>query len=127
MNEGLSSPDVFPFLNVRSVLFDVVLEVTVIFDPFVIFDPVPLPPVAVASNVDRVYTVAAVVRTKATPKIIAINNLLSMEESSDSTIYALHSSKSVVQPNKPLGGSVVTVDILTRSVYPKTSCFIPPY
>jgi hypothetical protein len=50
-----------------------------------------------------------------------------MEESSDSTIYALHSSKSVVQPNKPLGGSVVTVDILTRSVYPKTSCFIPPY
>jgi hypothetical protein len=39
MNEGLSSPDVFPFLNVRSVLFDVVLEVTVIFDPFVIFDP----------------------------------------------------------------------------------------
>jgi len=40
MNEGLSSPDVFPFLNVRSVLFDVVLEVTVKFDPFVIFDPV---------------------------------------------------------------------------------------
>ena len=39
MNEGLSSPDVFPFFNVRSVLFDVVLEVTVVFDPFVIFDP----------------------------------------------------------------------------------------
>lgn len=44
----------------------------------VIFDPVPLPPVAVAANVHHVYTVAAVVRTKATPKIIAINNLISM-------------------------------------------------
>jgi hypothetical protein len=33
----MNEPDVFPF--VRSVLFDVVLEVTVIFDPFVIFGP----------------------------------------------------------------------------------------
>jgi hypothetical protein len=33
----MNEPDVFPF--VRSVLFDVVLEVTFIFDPFVIFDP----------------------------------------------------------------------------------------